>query len=377
MPSWFATSAQRQRLVLSAILIVGFLVLLYIAWKALVPFFLGLMVAYIMLPMVNFLDRHAPKFMQRIRVARPVAILIVYILGLAIISGLLSYFIPMVSAQFGILVQRIPSLLARIESLMLYDFQDILESIPPEIRKTVESSLQNVSATLLNAIQQGLAVTISTISQTVSFVVGMIIIPFWLFYVLNDDTKIRHAMYRAIPEAYQEDVRCIVRIVDDLLSAYVRGQILLSVLVGVTAMIFLLIMGVDLALLLGTIAGIFEVIPILGPYLGAIPAVLLALNKRPMLAVWVALGFFAIQQIENIFLVPRIAGNAVRFHPAVIMVILVVASQVAGLWGLVLGVPIAAVVRDVFQYLYLRTSEQGATPHMAIEALQKAHRRKS
>jgi len=121
--------------------------------------------------------------------------------------------------------------------------------------------------------------------------------------------------------------------------------------------------------LLGTLAGIFELIPILGPYLGAIPAVLIALMNRPTQAFWVALSFAAIQQFENVFLVPRIAGNAVRFHPAIVMVVVIVGSEVAGLWGMLLGVPVAAVIRDVFQYLYLRTTERGATPELALECL--------
>jgi predicted PurR-regulated permease PerM len=73
--------------------------------------------------------------------------------------------------------------------------------------------------------------------------------------------------------------------------------------------------------------------------------------------------------VENLFLVPRIAGSAVRFHPAVVMVIVVVGAEVAGIWGLLLGVPVAAIARDVYQYLYLRTTERGATPKMALDAL--------
>ena len=144
---------------------------------------------------------------------------------------------------------------------------------------------------------------------------------------------------------------------------------MLCLLVGAMSTVALLLLGVDLALLLGTLAGVFELIPILGPYLGAIAPVLLALAKRPLLALWVALAFAAIQQIENTFLVPHISGSAVRFHPAVVMVIVVVASEVAGLWGMLLAVPVAAMARDVYRYLYLRTTERGATPEMALECL--------
>jgi predicted PurR-regulated permease PerM len=172
-----------------------------------------------------------------------------------------------------------------------------------------------------------------------------------------------------VPEGIRDDVRCIAAIVDNLLGAYLRGQLLLSFIVGLMATVVLLIFGIDAAVLLGTMAGILEVIPILGPYLGALVPVLIALIRRPILALWVALCFTAIQQIENLFLVPRISGHAVRFHPAAVMVIVLVGADVGGIWGLLLAVPLTAMVRDVFQYLFLRTTERGATPEMALENL--------
>jgi predicted PurR-regulated permease PerM len=149
----------------------------------------------------------------------------------------------------------------------------------------------------------------------------------------------------------------------------VRGRLLVCLLVGIMATILLLALRINMALLLGTFAGLFEIIPFLGPWIGALPAVLIAFLRSPATALWVAVGFFTIQQIEANLLSPRISGQAVRFHPAVVMVLVVVGSEVAGLLGVLLAVPVAAVLRDVFQYLYLRTTERGATPEMAMEAL--------
>jgi predicted PurR-regulated permease PerM len=207
------------------------------------------------------------------------------------------------------------------------------------------------------------------VSQTISFILGMVIVPIWLFYIMNDIFEIKRGVYYAFPEAWREDVRHVVRIVDNLLSAYLRVQLILCLAVGVLSLIALMIIGVDLAVLLATFAGVFEVIPVLGPYLGAIPALLVVVFVSPIKALWVAISFFAIQQIENTLLVPRITGHAVRLHPAVVMVVMVVASQIAGLWGLLLAVPVTALVRDVYRYLYLRTLECGATPDQAMACL--------
>ncbi len=359
----------KLRIGLIAALFAFCLGILIAAWTALVPFFLGLLLAYLLAPIVNFLDAHAPNLLRRKGWARPLAILLVYLVGLGIIAGILAYFIPVVIEQARELGKAFPGYLEQLQELITYDFLDFLSQIPPEISKAVEINIAKVTDTLTEAIQKGLGGTIRTVWQTLSFVLGMVIVPFWMFHILNDDKKIRHGFCQVIPEPIREDVLCIATIIDDLLGAYLRGQLLLCLLVGAMATIALLALRVDLALVLGTIAGVFELIPVLGPYIGAAPAVLVAFLRKPITALWVALSFAAIQQIENIFLVPRISGNAVRFHPAAVMIILVIGSEVAGLWGLALSVPLAAMIRDVFHYLYLRTTERGVTPQMALENL--------
>ena len=370
MPSWLSTSARRKRALLVAVLLLLVLSVLVTAWTALLPFFLGSILAYLLLPVVDLLDRRAPGFLKRVRWSRPLAILIVYVAGIGLIAGTLAYFVPAVGSQGQVFTEEVlPNYFVRVQAILTYDFGALLARIPPEIQTTVNASLEKAVATLLAAIQRGIEVTINTVSQTISFIIGMVIIPFWLIYILNDQAKLRAGISSLIPEHSREDVSCIITLVDDLLSAYIRGQLLLCLLVGLMATSALLILRVDLAVLLGTFAGVFEIIPILGPYLGGIPAVLIALLKRPILALWVALAFFLIQQLENIFLVPRIAGRAVRFHPAVVMIIVVVGSQVAGLLGILVAVPVAAVTRDIFRYLYLRTSEEGISPQMALESV--------
>jgi predicted PurR-regulated permease PerM len=120
---------------------------------------------------------------------------------------------------------------------------------------------------------------------------------------------------------------------------------------------------------LGLIAGIFEVLPNIGPYLGAIPAILVALATNPFSAIWVALAFFAIQMIENLLLVPRISGKSVQLHPALVMMVLVIGGQLAGFWGMLIAVPLTAIIRDVFLYLYLRLLDEPLSPQDAVARL--------
>ncbi|MCH7554331.1 MAG: AI-2E family transporter, partial [Chloroflexi bacterium] len=116
------------------------------------------------------------------------------------------------------------------------------------------------------------------------------------------------------------------------------------------------------AALLGLIAGVFELIPIIGPLLGAIPGVLVALATSPADVPWVILLYAGVQLVENAFLVPRIQGRAVDIHPAIIMLLLVISSEVAGLWGVIVAVPLAAVARDVFLYFLREWGEGPSEP---------------
>jgi predicted PurR-regulated permease PerM len=154
-----------------------------------------------------------------------------------------------------------------------------------------------------------------------------------------------------------------------VLSAYIRGQLLLVLFVGGLATVALILIGVPFPLVLGLIAGIFEVLPYIGPILGAIPAVVVALLSDPISALWVAGAFFVIQQVENLVLVPRISGESVKLHPALVMVSLVIGNELAGLLGMLIAVPVTAVVRDVFKYLYLRFLDEPLAPDDALTSI--------
>ncbi len=190
--------------------------------------------------------------------------------------------------------------------------------------------------------------------------------PVWLFYVLNDQSRFTKVAVGMIPAQIRDDTVNIARIADRILSQYLRGQLLLCVVVGVFATIGLTLLKVPFPAVLGLIAGIFEILPFVGPLLGALPAVLVALIQDPLLAVWTILLFVVIQQVENTVLVPRISGKAVELHPALIVLVLIIGSEVAGLAGAIFAVPVTAIVRDVFKYLYLRLGDQPLEPRAAL-----------
>jgi len=358
LPQFSISPARRNRLILVVLLLLLVCGMLYVAKSALLPFIIGLVIAYLVLPVVNFFERRMPPLLRDRNLSRPLSILIAYLIVILFIAGIFSFLIPPVVEEVQVLWKQMPELATKGRTLGSEWLGKYQEIIPLDIQQRIQNSLEKLAGTIGQALQEGVTRTVSVISSTVSFFLGILVIPFWLFYILNDEVKVRESALDLIPDRIEPDLLNILRITDDIFSAYIRGQLLLCLFIGVMATTGLLIVGVEFALLLGLIAGVFEILPFVGPILGAIPALVVAVLQSPMAALWTLVVFIVIQQIENLFLVPKIAGESVKLHPALIMVVLVVGNEALGLWGMLLAVPLAAVIRDVFKYLYLRFSDE-------------------
>ena len=182
---------------------------------------------------------------------------------------------------------------------------------------------------------------------------------------------------RSIPAEWRRDIWEIVAIVDRVFGQWIRGQVFLGVTVGVATFIGLLVLNAWIdpvfgrfALLLAVIAGVLELLPIIGPIIAAIPAVLLALTAGPQAAVAALVLYIVVQQVENNILVPKIQGDAVELHPSAVMFSLVIGGAIAGLLGAILALPVTAAGRDVFRYVFRRVSDM--PPELASPRLRRA-----
>jgi predicted PurR-regulated permease PerM len=211
----------------------------------------------------------------------------------------------------------------------------------------------------------------------VTFLIGFLIIPIWLFYVLNDRDQAGALVDRLLPARARPDFWNVWGIVDKVFSNYIRGQLLLGLAVGTmvgVALLLLRLLGFDVRyiLLLAIIAGITELIPIIGPIIGAIPGVLLGFfgaENGLQTGLAVLAVYIVVQQLENNFLVPRIIGESVGVHPALLTVILIAMGQVFGLLGVILAAPITAIARDLFVYVNRRLDGYSAVAaRRSIEA---------
>ncbi|MCX7790685.1 MAG: AI-2E family transporter [Chloroflexaceae bacterium] len=345
--------------------------LLWQARSALLPFVIGALLAYLFLPLVNRFGRRMPRW---------AAILLVYALVLLVIVTFFAFLVPPLVEQISQLIRALPDLptLERWANRLLEEYQQLLANLPPNVQTEVQQTVAEVLTSALNTIRtnllsyiQGIGTflvgSLLSVASTVAFLLGFFLVPFWLFYVLMDQQAGRDTLNRLLPAGLRADFWSVITIIDADFSGYLRGQLLLGLAVGTAAGIGLAVLNlfglsVPYVLLLAVIAGVTELIPIIGPIIGAVPAVLLGFLDSPTTGLAVLLLYVGIQQLENNFLVPRIVGDSVGLHPAILMVLLVVCSQVFGVLGAILSAPMGAVSRDVFQYLYGRLSEPPRPP---------------
>ncbi len=354
-----------------AIVVVGALAIA--AAQALVPFALGLVLLYFLAPVVNRLA---------LRMPRVLAILLVYLVAGSLFALLLIFLIPPILSQIGRLINAVPSvemlqswvqvLLARYHALA----PDALE---PQIESAIQSSIPSIQSALNGFVRNLFGFLLARVGQlfdVLSFIVGLLIIPIWLFYLLNDQRKATAFVNRLLHYRMRADVWNVWRLIDRALSAYLRGQLTLGLIIGLAVGVCLFILDlapnieVDYILLLALWAGVCELIPMIGALLGMIPGVIIAFALGgPVSAIAVAIMYIIIQQIENNLLVPRVIGDSVGVHPAILTVTLLAMGSVFGLVGVIAAAPLTAIARDLYLYAYRRLG--GAEADKVMHSLAK------
>jgi predicted PurR-regulated permease PerM len=345
------------------VLVVGMLLgigwVLWNARQALIPFLVGGFFVYLLLPLVNRLSRILPRW---------IAIILVYLVSLILLSSIVAYIIPILVFQTRQLLGNIPDFSMEDLTEQARQLLDTYEqTVPAQVREPIQESInsgfERLKTNLISYVQDAGTFVFSSAMQfinTVLFLLGLVVVPVWMFYVLHDYHRVHQAVDRVLPPWLRPDFWAIVRIIDHILGSYLRGQILLGVIVGSGAGMGLLVMRygfgfeIEYILLLAVIAGCAELIPVIGPIIGAIPAVVVGLFDSPFTAFVVALLYLGVQIIESNILIPRILGESVGIHPALLIILIIIASQLFGLVGVFFVAPAIAIGREVFLYLYRR-----------------------
>lgn len=325
-----------------------FFYILFLIKSAILPLLIGIIIAYMLIPLVKLLRRRMRKIF---------AVTITYLLFLSIIFVFLFFIIPLVIEQFKIFIAKVPYFLEGITSFlnnflktnsMLKNLENIIgkDLIPSNSQEITQYILSGFNLANINIFQRATSVTITAFNIILNFVIG----PVLGFYILKDTDIIVSTFIKIIPPKYKKHSSILLGKINNVFGKYVRAQLLVSLIVGTLCTIILLILRVDFAILLGFSAGIFNLIPFLGPLAGAVPAALIALYISPLKALLVVVLFIAVHQIDNYFISPNIMKHEVGVHPGLIIFSLIAGGAIFGWLGLLLAVPTVAIIQEVLRY---------------------------
>jgi predicted PurR-regulated permease PerM len=363
MPSRrLAPPTPRVALVIGAAIVVG--VILYMARNALAPFVIGALLVYLLDPAVGWVSRLRIAGRQ---MPRGLAVLVVYVISFVLVVEGLALLLGPLVRQLLDYVRDLPALLGSLEDL-LAQLGQIYQSLelPQAVRDAIDEALAGLGEGA-GGIDFGslLPIARSVVSTAASFF-GFLIIPIWAFYILRDRVRLTDQFAASLPPAWRDEVWAILTIVERVFGRWVRGQIILGLIVGAATFGGLLLLGsiidprfLQFAVFLAVIAGVLELLPIIGPIISMIPTLLVALTTRdPVIAVIaVVVLYIVVQQLENAVLVPKIQGDAVELHPSVVIFSLIIGGAIAGLLGAILSIPIAAAGIQVYRYLFHRLGD--------------------
>lgn len=311
--------------------ILGVLALIYWLRDVLMIVVVSVILASALNPWVNGL--------QRRKVPRIVATLFIYLAFFGSFLVILLLLIPPIAQQIGDIAQNFPEYYNRV----INDFQGFQDF---SLQQQVFDNLDNVFQSLQSNLSQttgGIFSAVGSIFGGVFAFMGVVVIT---FYILLEEDALKKFIRAITPVKYQPYVFQLVNRSQDRLQMWLRGQLILSLIISTLTYIGLSLLGVEYALVLALWAGLTEFIPYLGPLLGGIPAVFIALTTGNFLtAVIVVLLYVVIQQLENNLIVPKVMQKAVGLNPLVVIIVMLTGAKLAGIVGLLLAVPFTIIIK--------------------------------
>lgn len=307
---------------------------LYAVKAIMPPFLLAAGLAYLTNPAVRRLEAR--------EVPRPVAIILVYVALVIFLAAFILFILPPVLQELNDIVANLPQRTRYFENLSEELFTQYRRArLPDFLRPVVDSSLRSFQTSL--RVWAGRVVTgvLGFFSHSVFFLLS----PVLAYYLTRDAAYMGTRFLALVPAAWREDLARLGREINATIEAYVAGQLLVGLMVGGIIAAGLAFLGIPYAMAIGLFAAILDLIPYFGPIIAALPAVVLALAISLWKALYVILLFLAANQIEGAILAPRIVGNRVGLHPVAVIFALLAGEELLGFLGMLLAVPVAAVVK--------------------------------
>lgn len=332
-----------------ALLVLMPVILVYFLWSVravLLPFVLAALLAYVLAPLVTLLEKRG--------LSRTMSIVVVYttLLGAGAVTVIFGY--PRLIRELNGLTQAVPMYSSKVQEIILR-LQNQYSSfdLPESVRIVFDQRLAGAEDIVLRVIHQSVNLLVSLCSQVLSFLLA----PVLAFYILKDQDSIRSGLESLLPRRFKSDVLDLARDTNGIVRKFIQGHLVVCLIVGGLTALGMYLIGMPFALLIGIIAGLADLIPFFGPLLGAVPALAIGILQSWQLSVYALLVIFVVQQIESNVISPKILGDALGLHPIVIIFALLAGGQLWGIIGMLVALPLSAILRLIIRYIYLKLVE--------------------
>lgn len=331
--------------IFKVIAVVILLALMYLLRDVILIILVSFILASALNPWVNAL--------QRRRIPRVLATVFIFLVFFGSFIVIIVLLIPPIATQVTDISKNLPAYYNRIVT----DFQKFREF---SLQQNLLNSLQNSLQSLQSNLSQTTAGVFNALASIFGGFVSFIFMIVMTFYMLLEENALKKFVKSITPSKYQPYIFQLINRSQDRLRMWLRGQLILCLIIGFLAWLGLTIFGVKYSLVLGLWAGLTEFIPYLGPFLGGIPAVFIALTTGSFIKAVIVVGwYFVIQQLENHLIVPKVMEKTVGLNPLVVIIVMLVGGKLAGIVGILLAVPLALVIKVFAEdFFALKESEE-------------------
>ena len=327
--------------------------------KVLRPFIIGFAVAYLLNIPVRYMEE---KVFVKFRAKRGLSILSVYLIATVLLSILLGAVIPQVIQSVMDLINNTPTYLENLNGLMMWVTQKFglekeeLEPFFLSYSTLVKESANMLTAALPELLNVGVAIGSGLITTLTALIASV--------YMLGSKhsliSQLKRMTYALLPKSNADELLRVSRHANDIFSGFIGGKIIDSAIIGVLCFIGMNILGMQYAVLISVVVGVTNVIPFFGPFIGAIPSVMILLIVDPWDALYFALFVLALQQFDGNILGPKILGDSTGLSPIWVLVSIIVSGGLFGFAGMLLGVPTFAVLYFLTrEWVTARLAEKG------------------
>jgi predicted PurR-regulated permease PerM len=315
------------------------LFLLYLVREIIALVFVSIVLAAAFDPWVDWFEKY--------KIPRAIAILMIYVIILAVLGITIILLIPPVSEQISQIAHNFPFYYQKLSEVL----SNLQNETSQDTSSQLPTALETISATLTGATKSIFA----TISSLFGGLISLIAVLVLVFYMTVEEEFLKKFILLLTPQTYQDHLIGLINRIQKKIGMWLRGQLTLCLIVAMLVYLGLTLLGVKYALLLAIIAGILEIVPFVGPTVSAIPAVFVAFSDSLVKVLLVVLLYFIVQQFENHVIVPKVMQKAVGLNPIIVIVVVLVGAKLGGVLGALLAVPVAAAIgvflSDVWPHL--------------------------